>query len=477
MNAEKSTATSTSTPTAAVTSGSDSECAAPTQECSVSITQDHCTICGVVIGAERVQYRPALHKYVAALRLVLDSPGPTFLPPARAVLMASTPEALPLVSVLGTVIKVRDVIPKVSLLPDSDGKSMLTFVCSQAEGKWVIVIVPDDTQEKRTIEFRNRYIAETTAGVDMGINSIQAARTVGEEYEFLGKLRGTSKRYVKKRLHGVMKVVDHTGKAHVCVEDERFDREFAKRVCKVGTMYLFRGCYVIDLVGREFGMLEQGNILEIPADSRIVAEYSRFFDAFCGDHTLISGDPAAETLASRLCGVELNLPLGPSTMRDVVESDDQRFRVRVKVVAVGPDDVRDWVKAYCAKCGTAFYLKASDEEEFMRCRACGSSAAKLIYQVQLFVRDLTEDSDSVYVLLIYTHNGKGAEFFDYEPPQNLHRAKRLLHRLKRMRELIIRPQVLLDCVVERTGKGKGSWLQIVNTTVTYKLVPSAGITK
>lgn len=80
------------------------------------------------------------------------------------------------------------------------------------------------------------------------------------------------------------------------------------------------------------------------------------------------------------------------------------FKTTFYVTKVEPVDVKEWVKSYDKKTKKATSLKGSN---------VAKSAGNLIYQVQLLVKDVsTQFNSNTYRILLYTHDGLGANFFN-----------------------------------------------------------------
>merc|ERR1712227_154201 len=82
-------------------------------------------------------------------------------------------------------------------------------------------------------------------------------------------------------------------------------------------------------------------------------------------------------------------------------------------------------------------------------KATGSSSSNLIYQVQFLVKDVsTQSNNNVYRVLLYTHEGLGANFFP-QKPTDLHNDKKACDKVKGSFDLLTRYNSWVDCVVER----------------------------
>ena len=117
------------------------------------------------------------------------------------------------------------------------------------------------------------------------------------------------------------------------------------------------------------------------------------------------------------------------------------------VIETGPKNIYNWAKGYCQRCDKSFLLRMRDRDISPICLYCGSSG-NVIYQVQLFVKDINQESDEIYRLLLYTQKEKGKEFFNNETPRNLYRNNGLCAKLKDINNLIRKYGVYIDCIIE-----------------------------
>jgi len=79
------------------------------------------------------------------------------------------------------------------------------------------------------------------------------------------------------------------------------------------------------------------------------------------------------------------------------------FRTTFTVVKVESSDVKEWSKAYDKKTKKATSLKGS---------SASKAGGNLIYQVQFLVKDAsTQLNNNTYRVLLFTHDGLGANFF------------------------------------------------------------------
>jgi hypothetical protein len=113
------------------------------------------------------------------------------------------------------------------------------------------------------------------------------------------------------------------------------------------------------------------------------------------------------------------------------------FRTQFYVTKVEPADVKEWVKSYDKKTKKATSLKGS------------AKAENPIYQVQLLVKDAsTQLNNNTYRILLYTHEGLGANFFPVKA-DNIHKNNEARKRLEEYSEQLTRFNSWVDAVVER----------------------------
>jgi len=116
-------------------------------------------------------------------------------------------------------------------------------------------------------------------------------------------------------------------------------------------------------------------------------------------------------------------------------SSETTFRTCFYVTKVEPGKTVEAVKAYNKSTKTTSAAKGGSKD--------------LIYQVQLLVKDVsTQSNNNVYRVLLYTHEGLGANFFP-QKPVDLSSNKQALEKVKNSFDLLTRYNSWVDCVVER----------------------------
>ena len=131
--------------------------------------------------------------------------------------------------------------------------------------------------------------------------------------------------------------------------------------------------------------------------------------------------------------------LASTSLHDLFHSPDtstSTFRTCFYVTKVEPGNAAECVKAY-------------DKKSKKTSSAKGSKGGDLIYQVQFLVKDVsTQFNNNVYRVLLYTHEGLGANFFP-QKAVNLHSDKGALAKVNNSVDLLTRFNSWVDCVVER----------------------------
>ena len=114
------------------------------------------------------------------------------------------------------------------------------------------------------------------------------------------------------------------------------------------------------------------------------------------------------------------------------------FRTSFYVTKIEPVDVKEWVKSYDAKAKKVTSLKGA------------KGAGNLIYQVQFLVKDVsTQFNNNHYRILLYTHEGLGANFFNNAKADNLHTNAGARKKMEDYAEMLTKFNSWVDCVVER----------------------------
>lgn len=119
-------------------------------------------------------------------------------------------------------------------------------------------------------------------------------------------------------------------------------------------------------------------------------------------------------------------------------SGKDTFRTQFYVTKIEPADVKEWVKSYDKKTKKSASLKGS-----------AAKGGELIYQVQLLVKDAsTQLNNNTYRILLYTHDGLGANFFPVKA-DNLYKNNDSRKKLEEYSELLTKFNSWVDAVVER----------------------------
>ena len=183
------------------------------------------------------------------------------------------------------------------------------------------------------------------------------------------------------------------------------------------------------------------NILALPAGSKLAKEVK----AKVGDEKL---DKAAITGVNATVLTEVDkkyagLPV--HSLQDLfhnVETDKEiqskdTFRTQFYVTKIESSDVKEWTKSYDKKTKKAASFKGQ------------KGNANAIYQVQLLVKDVsTQFNSNTYKVLLYTHDGLGANFFN-TPADNLYTNDKARKKLEEYSGLLTKFNSWVDAVVER----------------------------
>jgi hypothetical protein len=117
------------------------------------------------------------------------------------------------------------------------------------------------------------------------------------------------------------------------------------------------------------------------------------------------------------------------------------FRTQFFVTKIESADTKEWTKAYDKKTKKTTSLKGS---------AATKSSGNLIYQLQLLVKDAsTLNNANTYRILLYTHEGLGANFFNGLAADNLYKSKDSLKKLEEYASVLTKFNSFVDAVVER----------------------------
>jgi len=277
-----------------------------------------------------------------------------------------------------------------------------------------------------------------------------------EEFTTVVRLLHTELRYTwNKHKFLQLKVADHKTKA--LLEIDYDDRSEYEELTIGSTLFIKGGSYKSAkeniVVFRDLS-----NLMVVPNNSLLKKKLYERINFYC-DPTGINSFEKSYTI-SKVLNDSIPIVSFSHALSDTML--DSRYRLRVFVLEVGPENIYDWVKGYCSQCDKSFPLTKEDREIIPVCIYCNNNG-KAIFQVQLFVQD--KNKEERYRLLVYTHNDKGKEFFDEEKARNLYKDKKLYTKLKGLKKLTKKYGVYLDCVVERMKNSMNTYFQIVDTII------------
>lgn len=184
------------------------------------------------------------------------------------------------------------------------------------------------------------------------------------------------------------------------------------------------------------------NILAFPATSKFAKEINSKVSAEKIDRAAITGVNA--TVLTEVDKKHAALPV--TSLQDLfhnVETDKElqakdTFRAQFYVTKVESADVREWTRSYDKKTKKATSFKGAK-----------GAAANAIYQVQFLVKDVsTQFNNNTYRVLLYTHDGLGANFFN-TPADNLYTNDKARKKLEEYNGLLTKFNSWVDAVVER----------------------------
>lgn len=136
-------------------------------------------------------------------------------------------------------------------------------------------------------------------------------------------------------------------------------------------------------------------------------------------------------------------------------SSKNTFRTNFYVTKIEPADVKEWTKLYDKKTKKSSSLKGSN---------AGKASGNIIYQVQLLVKDVsTSLNNNTYRILLYTHDGLGANFFNGLAADNLHKEGGSRKKLEEYAEILTKFNSWVDAVVEK----RNGFFFIKDTKIIY----------
>ena len=90
----------------------------------------------------------------------------------------------------------------------------------------------------------------------------------------------------------------------------------------------------------------------------------------------------------------------------------------------------------------------------------------MIYMMQFLVKDdSTESTESLYRVLMYTYDGKCADFFNGLKAVNLYRNETVCGKLERYIKLLVKYNVYVEGVLERRVSNDEYLYQLVGTKI------------
>ena len=122
-------------------------------------------------------------------------------------------------------------------------------------------------------------------------------------------------------------------------------------------------------------------------------------------------------------------------------SSKNTFKTTFYVTRIEPGDSKEFVKVYDKKTKKATSCKGS---------SAGKSSGNLIYQVQFLVKDVsTQFNTNHYRVLLYTHEGLGANFFNGLAADNLYKNADAAKKIEGYSDMLTKFNSWVEAVVER----------------------------
>lgn len=210
---------------------------------------------------------------------------------------------------------------------------------------------------------------------------------------------------------------------------------------KEGSVVKIRSCtYDETSVNKKVLVLEHySNIMTFISSSKLATSVSSKVSDDKADEkaSLKARDGLTPVILTEVDKKHQSLPL--TRLQELFHEPDNSvttFRTCFYVTKVEPGNVQDCVKAYSKSTKKASSAKAV-------------KGGDLIYQVQLLVKDVsTQSNNNVYRILLYTHEGLGANFFP-QKATNLWSDSKACTKVKESIDLLTRYNSWVDCVVER----------------------------
>ena len=209
---------------------------------------------------------------------------------------------------------------------------------------------------------------------------------------------------------------------------------------KEGAVVKIRSCTHDETSSKKVLVLQHySNIMTFLSSSKLAMSLASKVDDDKADEkaSLKAKDSTAPVVLTAVDKKHASLP--STSLKELFHEPDMSvstFRTCFYVTKVEPGKVEDCCKSY-----TKSTKKAAS--------AKGAKGGDMIYQVQFLVKDSsTSTSSSVYRMLLYTHEGLGANFFP-QKAANLWSNSAAASKVSASIDLLTRYNSWVDCVVER----------------------------
>jgi len=209
---------------------------------------------------------------------------------------------------------------------------------------------------------------------------------------------------------------------------------------KEGAVVKIRSCtYDETTSSKQVLVLEHySNIMTFISSSKLAANVASKVsnDKAAEKASLKAQDGLTPVVLTEVDKKHASLPL--TRLHDLFHEPDNSvttFRTCFYVTKVEPGNVKDCCKVYSKSTKKATSAKGAKGD--------------LIYQVQFLVKDVsTQSNNNVYRILLYTHEGLGANFFP-QKAANLWSDSKACAKVEESIDLLTRYNSWVDCVVER----------------------------
>jgi len=424
-------------------------------------------IYGIVTDATRIQWKPQNMKYATTIRIIdstwsQESHPVGYVPFIKVLFIGNNKNDIPDIKQLGAIIKFNGGLLRVI---KEDEYKTIAFLWNKGneKGYWKIIDENpiDDIEKIKSLRDFARNYFEKQILMELTQN-LSTARATNEVSNIIVKVIKVKEEKKLEDSYKLIKVMDHTDKAYLVISEAEKE-EFS--YIQIQDFILIKGARYTDLATRRIELRENGNIIRLPNYLKLLNEYQSTINIFINETTIETVIEEKKLMTPIEVSIVKNNSLPISSLKIATDANalyGMKYRVKVYVIEMGPEDIRQWVKGYCDECKKFFDLTIRDEVSI--CNVC-KGIGRMVYQVQLFVKDKElRDDPEIYRILLWTHDGKGEDFFG-EKPVNCYRSEYLYKKLEAIYKKLTQYNVYLDCIVERMGRGTNTFIQINDTII------------